>query len=448
MVCEILNNIRPTLFCLCITALPSWPLLAQDTTRTQLEQQTLHFVGLIRDKIWEIEDLNNVGIQKPDIEVHDADLPAYINDGTLSVPLSFAAQVTLVGLMLQHDVAVDNYEELTVQLPLIYHPLSVQKLISLLPDYAPLIDENNMANTAALLSMVQCSEEANNCQKYQALGKQAISCLSLFIIGHEITHYVKHHQVNSARDYPLQLELEADQGGLTVLKKYIQGEGSNMPTLNQEACLVSPAYYLQLNISTQLTQHSRDIFETRRDEILTTQSESSLSSLPYPDDIRGGLGSVAINWQEDPALIVLDGMKMKKSDFDKLLLPVGRHFLLYTSATGVGLSDFRIRNNINLALNATFVPFTDISKNQLAQEVENKDWLSVLQATSDFELRPDSIEVREAHWKALRMLSAATWINPQDLTLMDDRIAIRATRWYQSAMPLYYWEKSLVTAGE
>lgn len=138
-------------------------------------------------------------------------------------------------------------------------------------------------------------------------------------------------------------------------------------------------------------------------------------------------------------------MKIQKSDFDKLLLPVGQHHILYSNSDGVGFNTFRVRNGSTLTLNAVFSPFTSLSSDQLMQKVVDKNWLSVLQATSNAELRPHSAVVREAHWKALRNLSAAAWINPQDIALVNDKVASHAMDWYQSALPLYYWEESLVT---
>ncbi|MGU3413940.1 hypothetical protein ACLBW0_09215 [Enterobacteriaceae bacterium C34A] len=439
---KLLNRIAIVCWCVIATLFLSTTSYALDPVKEQLEQKTRSFTEMLVDKVWELDGLSTDDVKKPTLEVHDTDLPAYIKDGTLSVPLSFAAQMTLSGMMLQHDIAVDNDEQMTVQSPLVNRPVTVKKFISLLPDYTALVGDNNLLNTAGFLGIVQCSENTIECR---GLTNKAMVCLSLFIIGHEITHHVKRHHVNAVADYPLELELEADQGGLAVLNHLVQQDGNQWPTIAKEACLISPVFYFQLIMSQQMTQQARDVLDTRKERLLDSMPENSLSSLTYPDSFRGGLGYVAITWQEEPKLILLDGMKMQKSDFDKLLLPVGLHHLLYSNSDGVGLNTFRVRNGSTVTLDAVFSPYTALSGDQLLQKVAAKDWLSVLQATSNTELRPNSTDVREAHWKVLRNLSAAAWINPGDLSLMDDNIASRAMRWYQAAQSLYFWDESLVT---
>lgn len=264
---------------------------AQDNVKEQLEKTTVNYTEMLVDKVWKLDGLSAKDIHKPALEVHGTDLPPYVKDGTLSVPISFTAQMALSGMMLQHDIAVDKDEQMTVQSPLVYRPISAQRFISLLPDYKALVDDNNFLNTAALLGSAQCSEDTIACQ---GLTTRVISCLSLFIIGHEITHYIKHHQVNDAADYPLGLELEADQGGVAVLNHFLQHDGSQWPTIVKDACLISPAFYFQLNMSQQMTQQAQDVLETRKEKLLDSVPENSLTSLTYPDDFRGGLGYVAI----------------------------------------------------------------------------------------------------------------------------------------------------------
>ena len=416
------------------------------------EEKALRLTELVTqyslDQAWALSHGHNNGASKPKVRVRDSGLPVFVEAGTLSVPLQFYPQMTTMALLLGHDAAMSSGEYISVAAPLLYRPLGDGYLLAIVPDAGGIFEPDRFLAIYSIAVATACGPQAPACQRAQGA---AMLCASLFVIAHEVTHVREAHNARSGGLYPLEDELRADAGGMQVLKRYarnLHSTGDLSSDSERIACLGAPAAYFELNRRRAPGEDAQKIYEQRKDAMLAEADsvKDEVQSLLEPEAKRGGLGNVQVSWSVTPSLVILNGVEVDPGELSRLALPVGRHRLLAIGPSGIGSVEFRVSHKQVARVGLELKPFNSLQASEVSTLLARKQWLEVLQATSNSALRPKSPSLANAHWSALRNIRLGGWIDARDLVDIDAKDARNAKSWRSSGLPLLRWDREIHSA--
>lgn len=398
------------------------------------------------DQAWAISGHQAAREQaKPEIRVHKTSLPIHVNGNTLSVPVSFYPQMSMLAILVGHDAAVSEGKEIPVSSPLLFKPFAEGRLMGLFPDLGGLFENDGFLETAGMAFMAVCGPQAPACQQAQGI---AILCVAVFVVGHEVTHVRERHEARKGGAYPIAEELLADARALRILQRFVrnlESSGQLSGDAAKKACFATPVAFFEANSRRSLDTQTKANYLRRKEALLEALGsiKDDVESLVALQTDTSGVGSIAVSWSSAPSLVAVDGIAVSPAEVDRLVLLTGRHRLVAASSSGVAAVDFRVSHQRITRLHVELQPVRQVSSAELSGLVGRKQWGDVLAATGNAELRPRNAGVSIAHWEALRGLRMGAWIDPKDLAKVGSSESRRARVWRSTGQPLTSWDDGL-----
>jgi len=402
------------------------------------------------DQAWPLTEGQGDGAPKPRVKVVDSSTPIHVESGELVVPMHFYPQMMAMALLVGHDVAVDAGEEIPVAAPLLFRPFAERKLLGIHPSAGGLFDPEQFLHAAGLAFAALCGPSAPDCQRSQGM---AVLCSSIFVVAHEATHVRRKHQPRVGGTYPIAEELQADDGAIRALLKYVENlrsEGEANSEVERTSCLASPAVFFELNRRRAPGEVAKKEYQQRTEAVLAAlgSERAAVEDLLVLETESTGLGKLEVRWTGTPELVVIDGVPVEAADIGRLVLSAGRHRIVASGLGGLVVSEVRIHAGRTTRVATDLEPFASAAAGDVASLLEKRQWTDVLLATSNPSLRPKSPVLAVPHWNALRALGLGAWVDQRDLVHATGRDARNAKRWQASGKPLSAWDLDLVSATD
>jgi hypothetical protein len=365
----------------------------------------------------------------------------FAENSQIILPVSYIAYLYNISTLVGHDLyGKDNYVHLGR--PLLSTPFRTNSIIPLLSPLYRFVDTNGYP---AIQYYVQCPAADKKCAEVQQSSAEA---LILFALLHEISHQFFHHDL-AYEGVDLDKELAADQNAFFVLTQltsdFVDPLGDEDVTKEIKlAYRLSRIVWLEIEAS---RNGIANVVAEAREKILvgklTNAEHEEIDDLLQPEITSDNLARLAISWNEDPDLLIVDGVAISASDMKgkTLIVTAGSHTVVATRPDAISVNEFSSHSIRNLSL--VFKPFVTLDRVALTELEKQKDWLGILCGTSDEELRPRNAMVGLYHWEAIHHLGLDGLIAIDDWSSIPEFKRRAYLGWQNSGTPLLSWYAGL-----
>lgn len=266
----------------------------------------------------------------------------------------------------------------------------------------------------------------------------------MFALLHEISHQFFHHDL-AYEGVDLKKELAADQNAYFVLTQltsdFIDPLGDADVTKEIKlAYRLSPIVWLEIEgsrsgITNVIAQKRAQALIER----LKPEEHDAMDELLEPEITSDNLARLTITWNDDPDLLIVDGVTMPAKDTKgrALLVTSGLHTVIATRHNAISVNRFSAHADKKLQL--LFQPFVAFDGAAMPGLEKQQDWLDILCATSDEMLRPKDGTVGFYHWEALHRLELDGLISIDDWSSIPESKRATYLRWQNGGAPLASW---------
>jgi len=365
----------------------------------------------------------------------------FAEDGQIILPVSYIAYLYRISTLVGHDLyGNDNYIHLNR--PLLSTPFRTNSIIPLLNPLYRFVDT---LGYPTIQYYVQCPVADKKCAEVQ---QSSAVALILFALLHEISHQFFHHEL-AYEGVDLDKELAADQNAFFVLTQltsdFVDPLGDKDVTKEIKLSYrLSPIVWLEIEASRNGIANV--VAEAREKALmskLTKAEHEETDDLLQPDITSDNLARLTISWDEDPGLLIIDGVAMPANDIKgkALIVTDGHHTVVATRPSAISVNEFMAHSDKRLSL--LYKPFVTIEGTAMLTLEKQKDWSGILCGTSDAGLRPRDPTVGLYHWEALHHLGLDGLISIDDWSSIPASKQRAYSRWQNSGTPLSSWYAGL-----
>jgi hypothetical protein len=361
----------------------------------------------------------------------------FAENSQIILPTSYIAYLYNISTLVGHDLyGSDNYVHL--DRPLLSTPFRTNSILPLLTPLPSFVD---IMGYRAIQYYVRCPASDKKCEEVQ---ESSAVALILFTLLHEISHQFFHHDL-AYEGVDLDKEVAADKNAYLVLTQltsdFVDPLGDKDVTKEiRLAYRLSPIVWLEIESSRSgITNVVAKAREQALIERLTKEEHDEIDDLLKPEITSDNLVRLTISWNDDPDVLIVDGVTMPAKDIEDkpILVTPGFHTVVATRPHAIAINRRDAYSNEQVSL--VFEPFTPFNVNAMPGLEKKEDWLGILRSTSDEALRPRDPAVGLYHWEAMHRL------NLDDLISISDWNSIPASKqrlylgWENGGRPLASW---------
>lgn len=359
----------------------------------------------------------------------------YAERDRIVLPVEYIAYLSNISTLIGHDLyGGDHFVHLSR--PLLSTPYRVSAIMPLLSPLYRFVDN---AGYQAIQYYLRCLPDDARCTMVQA---SAANALILFALLHEISHQYFHHDI-AYEGVDLDKELVADRNAFVVLTRLtadFSGPDDDTTKEIRRAYRLSPIVWLEVEESR--SGLANVVAKGRKEallKMLTDDERSQVSDLLEPETDSGAVRHLRISWNEEPTLLVVDGLAIACNEVKAktLMVTAGSHTVLAVRPNQIAVAKVVTYSDQQVLLE--YQQFLPADVGALKQAEANQDWAGILSRTSDEQLRPRDSGVGVYHWEALHHLGLDALISIDDWSSIPAAKQRTYLYWEQSGKPLSSW---------
>lgn len=389
-------------------------------TKTQYNDYNQRFASLLVDLVWEYRRPSLPKLQVESRISAPRNPPEWLGQ-TIRYPVSYAHDISQLGLVLGRDVYNRAWRRLPEPHPLTRNPFSAGRLTEAID---PSINSVSLF-VDANMTLILCTPQQGGCAAAQAL---SVIGMQLFLIAHESGHYILKHGINRDANQELAADAYAFDTLMAIAKSWhtaADPKSNRFYDLVFAASAEAPLWYAYQSGASASPAATKAI-KGRIDQIEKLADSLDLDvEQVMPDTYSGwNIQPAKISWDRTPRLLIVGGARVDVSEIQgrTLRLPPSITYLLATDDAGVACEK---HYGDEAEVRLTFKPWTNANAAQLNQLEKAKSWCDLIAATADTQLHPRSLQLAQYLNEALHFVHAGVLIDsslaPTDMRAIAER---------------------------